>query len=261
MPIDSNKSLSTVSIFVFAHQDDEFSVFQHILDEINLGNVVYCAYLTSGVGERESSLTRQHESVKVLKKLGVKERNILFVGAHLGIPDLKLLTNIHHVSNWINNWLLSFKKISSIFIPAWEGGHPDHDALHAAVLVAAKRHGILHILLQFPLYNSYTCKKPFFRLFNPLPLNGTARSLHISWRNRFKFLLYCFSYKSQYKSWLGLFPFLILHYFIHGCEYVQNVSFQRLIERPHDGALYYENRNFCSWSEMSLSIRAFLSKF
>ena len=59
------------------------------------------------------------------------------------------------------------------YVPAWEGGHPDHDALNAATLIARKRINQEDIkIYQFSLYNAYRCRKPFFRVSYPLKKNG-----------------------------------------------------------------------------------------
>jgi len=69
------------ALFLFAHQDDEFGVFQKIMDEQRQGRHVYCAYLTDGAFAGQSSLRRNRESLTVLTKLGVQEEDIF-------LPDI-----------------------------------------------------------------------------------------------------------------------------------------------------------------------------
>ena len=243
-----------VALFFFAHQDDEFGVFQQIYLACQAGQRVSCAYLTSGVLDGNSSSVRDEESIEVLTRLGVARKDIFFVGAELNIPDGQLLRSLERAVDWIEQWIPSFDLIKSIYLPAWEGGHHDHDALHAAVLIATLGSTPHLLLRQFPLYNAHRCRNPFFRVLKPLSSNGIINSIQIPLKNRIRFLRYCLSYPSQYKSWIGLFPFTLLHYLFYGVESVQDVSLKRLRERPHEGSLYYERRRFCTWLEVSEAI-------
>lgn len=239
-----------VSLFFFAHQDDEFGVFQRISLARALGHRVFCIYLTSGVSEGQSTSVRDEESIKVLANFGVARHDIIFAGAHLGIPDGKLVSHLDRAIDWVVQWIDSLDDIEAIFIPAWEGGHPDHDALHAAVLIATFDIETQVPIRQFALYNGYKCSGLLFRVFKPLPENGIIESTSIPWHSRVSFLSYCLSYPSQRKSWIGLLPFTFIHYIFFGTESVQAVCLKRLSERPHCGQLYYERRRFCTWSEV-----------
>lgn len=239
------------ALFLFAHQDDEFGVFQKIIDEQRHGRRVFCAYLTDGAFEGQSSVRRNRESLAVLTKLGVQKEDIFFAGHTLSIPDGSLLDHLMIASDWIANWLKRYPMVTAIYLPAWEGGHHDHDALHAMGVIAAEEAGLIKFVLQFPLYNGYKCAGPMFRVLLPLPMNGEIERKKISWINRLQFLLYCLSYPSQITTWLGLFPFALLHYVFYGTQVLQPVSRERIRYRPHSGPLYYERRQFCTWEKMS----------
>jgi LmbE family N-acetylglucosaminyl deacetylase len=239
------------ALFLFAHQDDEFGVFQKIMDEQRHGRRVFCAYLTDGAFEGESSVRRNRESLAVLTKLGVLEEDILFVGNILSIPDGSLPNHLKTASEWIIDWLVRYPIVEAIYLPAWEGGHHDHDALHAMGVIVAEEAGLIKVVRQFPLYNGYMCGGPLFRVLLPLPMNGAIEIKQIPWINRLRFLRYCLSYPSQISTWLGLFPFALLHYFFYGTQVLQTVSRDRIRHRPHSGPLYYERRGFFTWEKMS----------
>lgn len=239
------------ALFLFAHQDDEFGIFQKILDERQKGHRVCCAYLTDGgVSNRGATQRRDNESLSVLMKLGVHEQDVFFMGNELSIPDAGLPVHLEIAANWIHEWISGFSQVSSIYIPAWEGGHHDHDALHVITITLAEERGMLDRVWQFPLYNGYGCIGPLFKVCLPLPLNGEIEKRRISWGNRFLFLYCCLSYPSQTKTWIGLFPFVALHYLINGKQALQPVSLERIRLRPHDTALYYERRGFFTWEKM-----------
>jgi len=241
------------AIFLFAHQDDEFGVLQKIIDEIAKGRNVYCAYFTTGTYDGEKAERRNLESVRVLSDLGVSLKNIIFVGEMLSISDGRLLDHLMKGKNWLFSWLQTQRDVS-IYMPAWEGGHHDHDSLHAIGVVVAKINGILPSAWQYSLYNAYKCPKPFFRVLSPLLLNGEVVEQSIGLVNRLRFLRYIFWYPSQIKTWIGLFPFILFNYVVSGKQKLQKVSYLRIHQRPHEGDLYYERRNFSTWEKMSKEI-------
>ena len=62
--------------YLFAHQDDEFGIFIDIFKKIKTNNI-YIFYLTSGYQNKISKTVlseRDMESIKVLKKIGVKQK-------------------------------------------------------------------------------------------------------------------------------------------------------------------------------------------
>lgn len=245
---------AAAALFLFAHQDDEFGVFQRILDCRRRGLRVACAYLTDGAAAGASSAARNAESRAVLAQLGVTE--IAFAGAELGIGDARLPLQLAPAAAWLDSWLARFGAIDSLHVTAWEGGHHDHDALHALAVHAAARHGLLARTFQFSLYQAKGLPGPLFRVLAPLPENGPASHTRIACADRLRFLRLCLSYPSQRATWTGLFPFVALHYLAHGVQSLQAVSFDRIGIRPHAGALYYEKRKFFTWDEMARALSA-----
>lgn len=250
----NNSSTQPVVLFLFAHQDDETGVFQKIFDEKKKGHRVCCAYLTDGNCNRVSSIRRNKESLSVLHRQGVQEQDVYFAGSDLAIPDGQLHEHLAAAANWIHEWITNYSKVDLICVPAWEGGHHDHDALHAITVSVADDLGILKYVYQFSLYNAHCCIGPFFRVLAPLPMNGVVEQTRMPLKHRFRFLCYCLSYPSQAKTWLGMFPFFLFHYILNGAQELQPVSSARILFRPHDGALYYEKRGFITWAEMSVKL-------
>ena len=237
-----------VALFLFCHQDDEFAVYQQILLERVSGSQVLCAYLTSGVGVGSDPASRNAESLAVLGRLGIPRQNVMFVGSLLAIADGDLLEHLPSAANWLRERLASLTGDVKIYVPAWEGGHPDHDALHFLGVEVCAAIDLLPKVRQFSLYNAKCCPWKLFRLLSPLPENGFIETSHIPWSNRIRFLGYALSYVSQWRSWLGLFPFFALHLLLRGKQELQKVNRERLRHPPHMGALYYERRGFSSWT-------------
>jgi LmbE family N-acetylglucosaminyl deacetylase len=240
----------TTSVFLFAHQDDEYGVFRQIVDERARGRRVICAYLTSGVRAGGDPAARNQESLDVLGRLGVAAQDVVFAGAALQIADGALSEALPLAADWLKPWLTEFQHLETVYIPAWEGGHPDHDALHAVAARICLELERQARIWQFSLYNAYRRPWLLFRVLSPLPANGDVIRLPIAWRERVSYLRHMLRYPTQRKTWIGLFPFVLAHYFINGRQDLQPIDLSRLHERPHQGRLYYEKRGFSTWPIM-----------
>jgi LmbE family N-acetylglucosaminyl deacetylase len=243
------------ALFLFAHQDDEFGVFQRIADCRAQGLRVACAYFTDGATPTATAARRNRESLAVLARLGVAPEDVHFAGGQLGIGDAGLPQHLAPAARWLAHWLDGFEDIDSLHVTAWEGGHHDHDALHALAVTVAARRGLLARTWQYSLYQAAGLPGPLFRVLAPLPQNGQPRTRTIPWRARRAYLGYCLSYPSQRGTWVGLFPFVLLHYLLRGTQALQPVDPARLDQRPHPGPLYYEKRRFFSWDQMTRLVR------
>jgi len=238
------------ALFLFAHQDDEFGVFQQILNEQQEGRMVLCAYLTDGGSPGVSPAVRNAESLRVLAALGVPEKNVIFAGEQLGIRDAALPENMPVAEKFLRR-ILGEYAVERIYVTAWEGGHHDHDALHAVTVRLSYALGRQAEVSQYSLYHGKNCPGPFFSVLRPLSENGMVDKQVISFKNRLRFLSYCLSYPSQRKTWIGLFPFVFMRYLFSPYQELQGVSIERLKCRPHGGDLYYEKRKFFTWSRMN----------
>lgn len=248
--------LQAVALFLFAHQDDEFGVLQRIAHYRARGVRVACAYLTDGRTARAGSAQRNAESRAVLQRLGVADADIAFAGEALGIGDAQLPLHLGTADAWIGQWLDAHIAIEALHVTAWEGGHHDHDALHALAVRQAEERGLLARTWQYPLYQAAGLPGPLFRVLAPLPANGPVDTIAIAWRDRLRNLRCCLAYPSQLTTWVGLFPPVAWHYAVRGTEALQPVAPGRILERPHAGPLYYEKRAFFTWERMQAALDA-----
>ena len=242
--------------YLFAHQDDEFGVFIDIEKKI-LDYNVYIIYLTSGYDKKisESKLSkRDNESIKVLSKIGVKKKNIYFFGKQLQINTNQLILNINKayfkLKSFMNN-----KRPFQIVTLAWEGGHEDHDACNILGRKLGYNFKIINNCEEFSLYNAFNCNFIYFRVFNALK---KSKIIKTNFFNRFKYVTFLFSYKSQLKIWFGLYPFIIYHYIFKGYNCMQSLNKSKTISRPHKGKLLYESRKYFSFNKFKFYSKFFL---
>ena len=235
-----------LALFLFAHPDDEFGVFARIEKELRAGRRVCCAYLTDGAATAKAG-QREQESRVVLQKLGVPQSDILFVGTAMSWADCQLYLHMVALSDWLHGFLDANPETDVCFVPAWEGGHPDHDVLHAITVEVMLARTSPVAVWQYPLYNGRNCPGLLFRVLSPMPENGPVENEPIEWRDRWRYIRLCLAYPSQWRSWVGLFPFAFFHYLWSGVQQLQRVERSRLSEPPHARPLYYERRAFLDW--------------
>ena len=246
-------------IYLFAHQDDEFGVFIDIYKNIKIHNI-YIFYLTNGdtkIIEKSKLSVRDRESIKVLTKLGVKKKNIIFLGKKLGVTCNQLYLNLDKVYNKLAKNLKKIGNISRLTTHSWEGGHEDHDACNLIGRKVALRNKILSNSFEFYLYNSNNTRLIYFRVFNPLTNKGKKIKSKLS--ERFFFISLLFTYKTQYKIWFGLYPFIIFHYLFYGHNFLSKLQKIFKITKPHKGKLLYEKRKFCKFKDFKMKTKLFIS--
>ena len=236
-----------------AHHDDEFGVFSVLEKEAACGTRIICIYTTDGGAGGVQAQVRERESITVLKKLGIAESDIISLGSTLKIRDGYLYAAWSKLLPWLDTKWALISQAESIYIPAWEGGHPDHDLLHVLITKFCATTGARAALLAYPLYNGFRCPLQFFNVLTAIEGNGEIKKDCIRFTNRVRYLWLCCYYKSQWKTWIGLLPFVALYYLFRGEQQIQ-ITEVDYCTPPHVGQLYYEKRKFLSWRAASEAI-------
>lgn len=246
--------------YLFSHQDDEFGIFIQLQKDAKLNNT-YVFYLTSGTDKninKNKLYRRDKESIKTLTALGVKKKNIFFIGRMLKIKHNKLYLHATKVKKFFDNYIININKPDEIYTHSWEGGHEDHDTCNLIARNIKKNYKIKNCY-QFSLYNSFNTSIIFFKVFNPINKQN-VKKIYTSLLDRLFLIKLLFNYTSQIKTWLGLYPFIIFHYLIKGYNSIEKLNSDKSIIKPHNGKLLYEKRNLCKFS-MLKKRTDFLLKF
>lgn len=237
------------------HQDDEFGAFGVIDRCVDAGLALRVFYLTDGAASGHSPRVRNAESLDVLGRLGVPPDRVRFLGDELRSPDGHLASNLQDIFGAL---LASLPpSTSTIYVPAWEGGHPDHDA--AALVAVALGHElrIENSVFQFPLYNAYRCRLLPFAVFNPIAEAGAVVRQPISRARLRRFFALLHLYRSQRRTFAGLLPFIAHYYATDGAQQCQQLTADIVSARPHPGPLLYEKRKWLDWPRFEGTVSQF----
>lgn len=244
-------------IFLFAHQDDEYGAFSLLEQSAADGRRPLCIFLTSGDFGGQDIEVRNAESRRVLAALGVVD--CLFLGQREGIGDGTLIRHLPRAHAALREVLAEHGPVGRLYALAYEGGHQDHDAVHV-LACALLRQLPVESAWQFPLYHGKGLPGMLFRVLAPLAENGRVEQKPIGFGRRWRYLRHCLGYASQWKTWLGLFPFVALHYLWVGRQSLQRLDPARCRLRPHAGALLYERRGFFSYARFHEHTQRFLDE-
>lgn len=247
-------------IFLFAHPDDEFACSVRIRRHVDRGDAVYCVYLTEGGYGGQSIARREAESTKALSLLGLAPECIRFFGRTHGFRDGSLHECMGPAAEVLGSFIQTIGSVSTIYVPAWEGGHQDHDACHLIGAIAAARAGIAR-QLQYPLYHGAGLVGPFFRVIAPLAENGPSEYVQATAMERVGAIRLCMCFGSQWRTWLGLLPFFTMKMLFSGRFPVQTIEIRRWRQPPHEGRLLYERRGFLRYDTFAQSAAQFLAEY
>jgi N-acetylglucosamine malate deacetylase 1 len=246
-------------LFLLAHPDDEFACSMHIRDARRRGLEVHCVYLTDGAFGGQSARLRMEETTCALALLGIEPSSIHFLGSEHELPDGSLHAHMGSALTGLSALFDRIGEFESIYLPAWEGGHQDHDATHLIGTVAARRHGVAD-MRQFPLYNGAGLPGPFFNVLSPLPTNGVVDAYSADLGERLLAIRLCLVHRSQWRSWVGLLPLFAWKMLFGGRFPIQRVDSARRLEPAHPGRLLYERRGALDAEAFFAEAREFLRK-
>ena len=249
-------------IFILSHQDDEIAILNHIKKTVQSNDKLFIIYLTNGRIEKNETKEiieiREKETLKALKKIGVDNENILFLGKKLEINSYELHNHLETTYNELSKFFQKFDDEKIIYTHAWEGGNVDHDSCFILTLKLMRKFSNIKSAFQFSMYNSYNMPLNFYRAFSPIKVNGSLIKFDINFYDKIQFISLLFYYKSQIKIWFGLYPILILKIIFNKYGYLQNIEKNFELKRPHKNTLWYEKRNFITYDAIKILFLKFL---
>ena len=149
-PPDGECARPGAAVFVLAHHDDEVFCAGHLLRAMSTGRRLRILWATAG-GLAPAG-RRLLEGARVCRLLGLAPSAV----HDLRLPDRGALCHIERIA-YAAEALLDTAiahgdgEVPAVYVPAYEGGHPDHDAVNLAVAVLRSRRPEL-VAREFPLY-------------------------------------------------------------------------------------------------------------
>jgi LmbE family N-acetylglucosaminyl deacetylase len=244
--------------FLLAHQDDEIMLAPIIADAKREGRPVLVAFFTNGDGGASITRVRNDESRRLLAALGVEtEQEVAFLGEQLAVSDGQLCGRLEEMHAAAKSLLARASPIDAIYVHAWEGGNPDHDAAHALGLGLAAALGLDDAVYQVPFYRAPRSGPLPFVLFAPLEANGPATFYPLPLSERLRRLGFVRYFPSQTRTFVRFAPFMLLDALARSGIPVQRANPARLLERPMPEPLRYERIGYVAFSDMAPLIAAY----
>lgn len=240
-----------LALFLLAHQDDEFMLSPIIADAAKNGQAVLILFLTNGDGGSAPTAKRNEESRRMLASLNVDvAAHVVFLGDRLGVSDGRLHLNLARMHAAILDHLPAMPALDAIYVHAWEGGNPDHDAAYALALGVAKVLGTMDRVYQVPFYRAPRRGRIPYLMFAPLEANGPVAYYRVGLLARLARLLLIRFFPSQRSAFLRMGPGIVLDVLLRPGVPLQPARAERLSERPMTEPLRYERIRYVEFSAM-----------
>jgi hypothetical protein len=141
---------------------------------------LHLVWLTDGGWNGQDMTRRQRESENVLGGMMIQRDSMHFVGVDWLIPDGSLHLCVSKVLHRLQQKFEGIGSGATLYMPAWEGGHQDHDAAHLVGLKFGE--SIQAEMFQYPLYNGKDLPGPWFKVLAPIEANGETLVLRTTAR-------------------------------------------------------------------------------
>lgn len=240
-------------LLLAAHPNDEFGIVATLRSHVDLGDDVWVAWFARD--DRDDVWeVRSAEGRRVLGLAGIPEDHLV----EAGLPALDLTSQLPEVVRAANDVRESLQP-DRVYVAAFEGGHPDHDALNFAAWEAFSVHGVE--VLEFPLYHRaerrWTNRVPAFGHLLPGIIDPYVRRLspgergfkHGAWR--------------QYRTQKPLFDVLLRlsgdQRTFFSAEETRPLPLRDYTKPPHEPPLLYEEHSdwFYSFAEFASAVRRY----
>jgi hypothetical protein len=223
--------------YLLAHFDDEYAALPLIWATARRGvdqHFLYLAdYRAVGAAER-----RHRETRSFLQAQAVDPGKARHIGRGEGAFDGEIYRALPTAFAAAASALDGIQDLEGLVVPAWEGGHMDHDVCALiAVRYAQRRAGLA--IHQFSLYQGHGLAGPFLRASSPLAENGPSLAIPIAPAERLRWMRAVSHFRSQAYAWSGIWPAMLAAHGFGRFAY-QRLEPERVDARPHAGRLFYE---------------------
>ena len=222
--VNSGINLNEMTLIILSHLDDEFALAPVIkMLSINCNTnskliFMYCAERCNS--DIRIQMRRRKENKKALKLLGCGSSEIIYLNDRIRIDDTKLYLRSSEIYNILQ---IEYQKnpFKQILTLAYEGGHPDHDALALIVWKFSRINKL--ISFYFPAYNN---RKTFLTNLSVLrPLKEQMKIYHkinLGLFDWFIAIKVATLYTTERQAFFKIIPFILVKNFIYRSIYISN---------------------------------------
>ena len=225
-------------VVLLAHMDDEVFILPY-LRFLATKSQLQIFFLTKSEGRNRKfhQSVREHESLSLIQQIA-PNATVEFLGRKLEVEDLRAHEKAEVIYKHLRNELSD--TTIEILTPNYEGGHIDHDT---TCYIAVKLSNELSTKLGvFNLYRSKFKKTSIFQVMSKRDKNSESLKARINLRDLVLILKIPIIYRSQWRTWIGIYPFLLFkQIFNQGVwlHYPKQIDFN---ERPNSGRVLYSKR-------------------
>ena len=223
-------------VYILAHLDDEYCAAPLVWEASRQGLAQHFLYLADyrdrALGERRLAETRAF-----LARQGIAGEQVIPLGLGTGAFDQSLHLAAGRLFPALAEAAARTGRVTRLVVPAWEGGHMDHDACAFMAVRLAARLGAE--VRQFTLYNGPGLPGPLLRGGAPLPQNGPLTPVRLSPLEWARWMAGVGAFPSQLYAWSGIWPAMFWGFARRGFGW-QRLAPERVEARPHPGPLFYE---------------------
>jgi LmbE family N-acetylglucosaminyl deacetylase len=243
-------------VYILAHFDDEYCALPLIWQAAREGlaqRFIYLAdYRDAALGARRLQETRAFVAGQ-----GLDPASVVPLGLGTGVFDQSVFRSVERVFPPLSQAVAEAGPVTRLVVPAWEGGHMDHDACAFMAARLAGRIGRPE-MRQFSLYNGPGLPGPLLRGGAPLRQNGPRHKVRLNPLQWLRWMAAVRAFPSQTYAWSGIWPAMFAGMAARRGFGWQSLEPQRVEERPHAGPLFYERMFKVPYAEVRAALDAAL---
>jgi LmbE family N-acetylglucosaminyl deacetylase len=222
------------------HMDDEVFIIPYLVEVKSLSyDQVSIYYLTKSEGRnlRFSQEIREKESLQMVKSI-LPSADVEFLGRKYNVGDQHLHESLSEIFKYLEEQLEN--NCDVLISTHFEGGHIDHDS--AGILTGQLAKSLGCNFFTFNLYSARQKNSSLYRVAKSTEWSLEQKKIKIRLPVYFHSLLIPYIYKSQIRTWVGIYPPLIWRFLVRRKSHL-NVSPEfNPFSKPNNGRVLYENR-------------------
>ena len=239
-------------VYILAHFDDEYCALPLIWQAAREGLAQRFIYLAD-YHDAAVAAQRLAETRRFLSRQGIAENAVIPLALGCGAFDQSLHRSIGLIYPRLAKAVAETGQLTRLVVPAWEGGHMDHDTCaFMAVRLAAQ---VGAPIRQFTLYNGPGLAGPLLRGGAPLSENGPSTAVRLTPAEWLRWMVSVRAFPSQLYAWSGIWPAMFVGMAGRGFAW-QALSAERVLARPHSGVLFYERMFKVPYAEVRAALDA-----